>query len=174
MHSTWSCAFQTPHEPHSRVGALLSEKWPYTRNWAKSRGGRSFVSGYFFTRLRYIRHKWRLVLSAFENFADIIEVLKPSSSTTVALCCNLIHYCRCFRFALLLLSSASFVLQGVDGPSDSTSQNFWLSLHLFCSLLCFFALSTGWTCLWYCLRKTPENMKLSRTNSKDISWSPKM
>ena len=44
----------------------------------------------------YIRHKWRVALSAFENFADIIEVLKPSSSTTVALCCNLIHYCRCF------------------------------------------------------------------------------
>ena len=96
MHSTWSCVFQTPHKPHSRVGALLSEKWPYTRNWAKSRGGRSFVSGHFFTRLRYIRHKWRVALSAFENFADIIEVLKPSSSTTVALCCNLIHYCRCF------------------------------------------------------------------------------
>ena len=48
-------ASQTPCEARSRVGVHSSKVWPYTRIGPKVGGGRSFVSGPFFTRLRYKR-----------------------------------------------------------------------------------------------------------------------
>ena len=37
-HSARGHASLTPHEARSRVGAHSNKLWPYTRNWAKSRG----------------------------------------------------------------------------------------------------------------------------------------
>jgi len=38
MLSARGCASQTPRKARSRVGTHFSKLWPYTGNWAKSRG----------------------------------------------------------------------------------------------------------------------------------------
>ena len=52
-HSARGRASQTPREARSGVGAHSSKLWPYAKNWAKRRCGRSFVIGPFFARLQY-------------------------------------------------------------------------------------------------------------------------
>ena len=55
---------QTPREAHSRVGAHSSILWPYTGNWAKSRGWAPFHKWAFFREIMvYVLHRrhWMLL-----------------------------------------------------------------------------------------------------------------